>query len=36
MTKNGITCYNGRIKDNPYADKVLNAFYRQESKVALR
>lgn len=36
MTRNGITCYNGRIKDNPYADKILNAFYRQESRYALR
>lgn len=27
---NAITCYNGRIKDNPYAEKVLKAFYDAE------
>lgn len=36
MTKNGITCYNGRIKNNPYADKVLKVFYQQEAKYASR
>ena len=36
MTKNGITCYNGRIKDNPYGDKVLKVFYQQEARYAFR
>lgn len=32
---NGLTCYNGRIKDNPYGKDVLNILQRQEEK-ALR
>lgn len=30
FTKNAVTCYNGRIENNPYADKVLSALYRAE------
>lgn len=36
MTRNGITCYNGRLKNNPYADKILKVFYQQEAKYAIR
>jgi len=31
-TKNAITCYNGRIENNPYADKVIQAYYEAEKK----
>lgn len=31
-SKDAITCYNGRIKDNPYADKVIQAYYEAEKK----
>lgn len=34
FSKNAITCYNGRIKDNPYGDKVLSAFFEAEKKYA--
>jgi len=34
FSKNAITCYNGRIKDNPYANKVLNTFFKAEKKYA--
>jgi len=30
FTKNAVTCYNGRIKNNPYGDKVLSVFYKAE------
>lgn len=29
-TKDAVTCYNGRIKDNPYGNKVISAFYKAE------
>jgi len=30
FTKNAVTCYNGRIENNPYGDKVLSVLYRAE------
>jgi len=33
FTKNAVTCYNGRIEDNPYGDKVLSAFYKAEESM---
>lgn len=30
---NGLTCYNGRIKDNPYGKDVLAILEKQEKKI---
>lgn len=33
-TQNAITCYNGRIKNNPYGRDVLEILAKQERKIA--
>ncbi|KIM06059.1 MAG: twitching motility protein PilT [Sulfurovum sp. AS07-7] len=36
FTKNAVTCYNGRIKNNPYGDKVLSAFCEAEEQEKMK
>ena len=36
VSQNGITCYNGRIKNNPYGKEVLEILSKEQNKYAKR